>query len=27
VCELLRVHPAWIRWVADRVKMARSVAQ
>ena len=27
VCELLRVHPAWIRWVADRVKMARSAAQ
>ena len=25
VCEMLRMHPAWIRWVADRVKMARAV--
>ena len=25
VCEMLRMHPAWIRWVADRVKMARTV--
>ena len=24
VCELLRMHPAWIRWVADRVRMARA---
>jgi hypothetical protein len=23
VCELLRQHPAWLRWLADRVKMAR----
>jgi hypothetical protein len=23
VCEILRMHPAWIRWVADRVRMAR----
>ncbi|MCE9611749.1 MAG: hypothetical protein K8R23_16235 [Chthoniobacter sp.] len=23
VCELLRLHPAWLRWVANRVKMAR----
>jgi hypothetical protein len=25
VCEMLRIHPAWIRWVADRVRMARTV--
>jgi hypothetical protein len=24
VCEMLRMHPAWIRWVADRVRMSRS---
>jgi hypothetical protein len=23
VCEMLRLHPAWIRWLADRVKEAR----
>jgi hypothetical protein len=23
VCELLRLHPAWLRWVADRVRLAR----
>ncbi len=23
VCELLKVHPAWLRWVADKVKIAR----
>ena len=23
ICELLRQHPAWLRWLADRVKMAR----
>ena len=23
VCEMLRLHPAWLRWLADRVKMAR----
>ncbi len=25
LCEELRIHPAWIRWVADRVKMARNL--
>jgi len=24
VCELLRLHPAWLRWLADRVRMARA---
>ncbi len=24
VCELLRLHPAWLRWLSDRVKMARA---
>ena len=24
VCEMLRLHPAWLRWLADRVKEARS---
>ena len=23
ICQLLRLHPAWLRWVADRVKLAR----
>ena len=23
ICEMLRMHPVWIRWVADRIKMAR----
>lgn len=23
VCEMLRRHPAWLRWLADRVKLAR----
>ena len=23
VCRMLQMHPAWIRWVADRVKLAR----
>lgn len=23
ICEMLRLHPAWLRWLADRVKMAR----
>jgi hypothetical protein len=23
-CELLRLHPAWLRWLADRVRMART---
>ncbi|HEX8310216.1 MAG TPA: hypothetical protein VF614_02790 [Chthoniobacteraceae bacterium] len=22
-CQMLHLHPAWIRWVADRVKLAR----
>ena len=26
VCEMLRMHPAWLRWLADRVKMARKGA-
>lgn len=25
MCELLRTHPAWIRWVADRIRMARQL--
>lgn len=24
VCEMLRLHPAWLRWLADRVKLARN---
>jgi hypothetical protein len=24
ICEMLRMHPAWLRWLADRVKMARA---
>jgi hypothetical protein len=24
VCHLLRLNPAWIRWLADRVKLART---
>ena len=24
VCEMLRLHPAWLRWLADRVKTARA---
>ena len=23
--EFLQLHPAWIRWIADRVKMARDL--
>ena len=23
VCEMLRLHPAWLRWLADRVRLAR----
>ena len=23
ICTMLRMHPAWLRWLADRVKMAR----
>ena len=24
VCRLLRMHPLWLRWLADRVKIART---
>ncbi|MDR3403987.1 MAG: hypothetical protein P4L99_15935 [Chthoniobacter sp.] len=24
--EFLQLHPAWIRWIADRVKLARELA-
>ncbi len=24
ICALLRMHPAWLRWLADRVKEART---
>jgi hypothetical protein len=24
ICNLLRLHPAWLRWLADRVKLART---
>jgi hypothetical protein len=24
ICNLLRLHPAWLRWLADRVKLARN---
>ena len=24
VCRLLRMHPLWLRWLADRVKLARA---
>lgn len=23
VCNMLRLHPAWLRWLADRVKLSR----
>lgn len=26
VCEMLRLNPTWLRWVAERVKMARNIA-
>lgn len=26
VCEMLRLHPTWLRWVAERVKLARTTA-
>jgi hypothetical protein len=26
VCHMLRLHPAWLRWLADRVKLARQSA-
>ena len=25
VCNMLRLHPAWLRWLADRVKLSRNV--
>jgi hypothetical protein len=25
VCNMLRIHPAWLRWLADRVKFARTM--
>jgi hypothetical protein len=25
--EFLQLHPAWIRWIADRVKMARELGE
>jgi hypothetical protein len=27
ICRLLQMHPAWLRWVADRVKLARQVTR
>lgn len=27
ICEMLRLHPAWLRWLADRVKLARPTAE
>ena len=24
VCNMLRIHPAWLRWLADRVKLSRN---
>ena len=24
ICSMLRLHPAWLRWLAERVKMART---
>jgi hypothetical protein len=27
ICEMLHMHPAWLRWLADRVKAARNQAQ
>ncbi len=24
VCNMLRLHPAWLRWLADRVRLARN---
>jgi hypothetical protein len=26
VCEMLRTHPSWLRWLADKVKTARGDA-
>ena len=27
LAEFLQLHPAWIRWIADRVKLARELAE
>lgn len=27
ICRMLQMHPAWLRWLADRVKMARNSAR
>ena len=27
VCRMLRLHPAWLRWLADRVKLAREAGR
>lgn len=27
ICEMLRMHPAWLRWLADRVKAARKPSE
>ena len=27
ICKLLRLHPAWLRWLADRVKLARTASR
>ena len=27
ICTMLRLHPAWLRWLADRVKLARNGRQ
>jgi hypothetical protein len=24
ICEMLRSHPTWLRWLADRVRMGRA---
>lgn len=26
VCEMLKMHPVWLRWLADRVRLARTAA-
>jgi hypothetical protein len=25
ICRMLRLHPAWLRWLADRVKLAQEM--
>ncbi len=27
ICAMLRLHPAWLRWLADRVKLARNIGR